>query len=179
MCNLKSKYSLPIPFLMIMLALSCVSNNKKPQQAEKKTYHALQLSASLGGIVYQNNSQIMPIAITLYNPTNDTIFFRSMSCSYEDLFVIDDSTRFKIIPQECYKNIPVVVALPSKAKIDFCLQLKPAPGFVIGNNLAFKVGMYFLALTNRLFVSTDYSEALTIIWSDSLHTDRLARKIYY
>lgn len=62
-------------------------------------------------IVNKNNEEYWTLKAVLKNNTNDTLKHQSMSCSYTDLYNVSNNT-FKIVKQECLRNVSVIASIP-------------------------------------------------------------------
>ena len=155
-------------------------------QTQDKTDNAkqeLQLTATLGGIIYLDTTSTIHIATTLFNPTNDTLSFVTMTCSYEDLF-LTDSSIFKVQSRyDCFSNYPIVTSIPPGEKLDHFIMVKPTTKDtkIIDNKL--RVGMYLLTpkKENRfdgIIKQYENRQSAKVIWSNELDLKRLYRRLY-
>jgi hypothetical protein len=162
------------PFIAWLLLTSCNQNVKHlPKQSE------FELSANLGGLEYTDSIQTIHIATTLFNPTNDTLNFVTMSCSYEDLFLADIST-FKVQSHSfCLKNGPMVISIPPKGKIDQFIIIRPISNDIKIADHKLRIGMYLLTPTDEETIQ-QYKERQNakILWSNEIDLKRLYRSIY-
>lgn len=149
-------------------------------RADNKNNDGLTLTANWGGfnwriprISYTSDSAnasvydsatVIHVAVTISNPTSDTLQFPSMTCSYEDFFLMNDTINFKIQSRfDCYSNVPCQIVLPPKTKTDRYIMLRQLTNFRKLPTESIKIGM---RLENK------------IIWSNELNPNRLTKEIY-
>ena len=65
------------------------------------------------------------ITADVYNPTDDTVRYVSMMCSYDQLF-ITDTTKYRIHFNICFANGPVIESVPPKSKRGRTIRITPA-----------------------------------------------------
>ncbi|MBL7724168.1 MAG: hypothetical protein JNK27_08455 [Chitinophagaceae bacterium] len=168
-----------ISFTFILLALTACKQNIKNVTDSKK----LELSAFPGGIKYLDTTQTIHIGTTLFNPTDDTLSFVTMTCSYEDLFLTDTSI-FKIQSRyDCFSNSPTVTSIPPKGKLDQFIMVKPINKDIKIGDQKLKIGMYLLTPKiedgfQGIVRQYEQRQSAKIIWSNELDMKRLYRNIY-
>ena len=70
-------------------------------------------------IVYHTNLQLI-------NNSKDSITFISMSCSHEDMYIVEDSTKLRVHPYYmCWANFPVVVTLAPEETYEKSIMIRP------------------------------------------------------
>ena len=112
-----------------------------------------------------DTSRIYHIVATIFNPTADTIAFRSMTCSYEDMFCISDSTNFTIQSRmDCYSNAPFTIKLPPNKRTKRFIMIRQLTSFRDWPSEPFKLGMHHES---------------KIIWSNELETTELGTGVIY
>jgi hypothetical protein len=165
-------------FIAWLLLTSCNQNVKHvPKQSE------FELSANLGGIGYLDTIQTIHIATTLFNPTNDTLSFVTMTCSYEDLFLTDTSI-FKVQSRyDCFKNGPIVTSIPPGEKIDQFIMISPISKDIKIGDHKLRIGMYLLTPKKEdgfegIAKQYEQRQNAKIIWSNEIDLKRLYRRIY-
>lgn len=166
-------------FTILICFYSCHSQVDNPKKGP-----TLELTASLGGTgSFLDTIGVIYISTTLFNPTNDTVKFISMTCSYEDMFTTNTDT-FKIQSRyDCYSNYPTVVTLPPNAKTDrYIMITRTHKGRSIDTS-TLKVGMYYLpyqkdANSDDIINLYDHRKNAAIIWSDELDLKRLYNRNY-
>jgi hypothetical protein len=125
--------------------------------------HASYISDSTNASVYDSTT-VIHIAVTIANPTSDTLQFSSMTCSYEDFFLVNDTINFEIQSRfDCYSNGPCEIVLPPNAKTDRYIMMRQLSNFRKLPTESIKIGM---RLDNRM------------IWSNELNPHRLTKEIY-
>jgi hypothetical protein len=162
-------------FIFILITLVLVTGC-----AEIKENKNLTLTISWGGINTMTIDAISPdfnneltnkdtsiyinVVVEIANPTVDTIVFSSMTCSYEDYFIMEENTVFKIQnSNDCFTNAPCSIQLPPKTKTNRYLVLKLLiPEKQLPNQLL-KIGM---------------KHNDKILWSNVLNTDQLFKHVY-
>jgi hypothetical protein len=126
-----------------------------PATITHKTKETLILTASLGGIKYLEKSPPVCIATTIFNPTDDTIRFLTMTCSYDDFF-LTDTAEFKVQSYNfCYSNVPIFITLPPKSKTDRFIMVKSDnPNFTPNDYVKYKIkiGMYVITWNKNLCI---------------------------
>lgn len=173
-----SKTNTFILLLALTFLLSC-----HPQDKNKNGKQQLELTATLGGIIYLDTTSTVHIATTLFNPTKDTLSFVTMTCSYEDLFLTDTSI-FKVQSRyDCYSNYPTVTNIPPGEKLDQFIMVKPTTKDtkIIDNKL--RIGMYLLTPKKEngfdgIIKQYENRQNAKIIWSNQLDLKRLYRRLY-
>jgi hypothetical protein len=163
------------PILIILICIySCKSQVKKQE---------LELTAKLGGIIYLDTTSTFHIATTLYNPTNDTIDFVTMTCSYEDLFITDTSI-FKVQSRyDCFSNYPEVISMPPKSKLDQFIMVRPTSKDLKLIEHTLKIGMYLMIPNEKngfkgIINQYENRQKANILWSNELDLKRLYRRQY-
>jgi hypothetical protein len=126
---------------IVIAAVTLFSCHTSMNDATKR----LELTARIGGIVYMDTpSSVIHIATTLFNPTKDTVGFLTMSCSYEDMFLVDTPTFRVQSRYDCYMNVPMIMYIPPGKKIDQFIMIKAtSPGIRIDSN-KIKIGMHLV-----------------------------------
>lgn len=147
---------------------------------DKKSNHGLTMTANWGGrnwiiphinvasdtahVCVYDSATIFHVAVTIENPTADTLQFPSMTCSYEDFFLVDDTVNFTVQPRfDCYSNVPCNITLPPNTKTDRYIMLRQLTSFRENPTKKIKIGM-------RL--------KKEVIWSNELDPQRLTQEIY-
>ena len=174
----RSKKNIFIFLLAVTFFLSCHSQDKT-ENVKKE----LELTATLGGIIYLDTTSTIHIATTLFNPTKDTLSFVTMSCSYEDLFLTDTSI-FKVQSRyDCYSNYPTVTNIPPGEKLDQFIMVKPTTKDtkIIDNKL--RIGMYLLMPKKEngfdgIIKQYENRQKAKVVWSNELDLKRLYRRLY-
>jgi hypothetical protein len=134
-----SRINIFISLLTLTLFCSCYSQEKTQNVKEE-----LELSATLGGIIYLDTTSTIHISTTLFNPTKDTLSFITITCSYEDLFLTDTSI-FKVLSRyDCYSSYPTVISIPPREKLDQYVMVKPTTKDIKIDNNKLRIGMYLL-----------------------------------
>lgn len=168
-----------IQLLFVLTALySCHSKDKTGIARQE-----LQLTASLGGVNYQDTTSTIHIATTLFNPTKDTLSFVTMRCSYEDLFLTDTSTFIVHSRYDCYSNYPIVIAIPPGEKLDQYIMVKPTSKNIKIEDHQLKIGMYLLIPEKEkgfqgIIEQYESRKNAKVIWSNELDLKRLYRHLY-
>jgi hypothetical protein len=155
--------------------LWCCSNH-----TDKKNDAGLTLTANWGGFNWRapvvrsasetirtiyDSATVIHVAVTISNPTSDTLQFPSMSCSYEDFFLVSDTINFMVQGKfDCFMNFPCRIVLPPRSKTDRYLMLRQLTNFRTLPKEPIRIGM---RLENK------------IIWSNELNINRMVKDIYY
>jgi hypothetical protein len=155
----------------------------KSKDPKRETKAGLELSAQLGGIIYLDTTPTLHVVTTLSNPTNDTLSFVSMTCSYEDMFLTDTSA-FKVRSRnDCFSNFPTVIALPPHKKLDQFIMVRPVAKDVKTIENKIRIGMYYLKPQkgedfDGIIKQYENRQQAMVLWSGELDLKRLYRKIY-
>jgi hypothetical protein len=173
-----SKTNTFILLLAMTFFLSCLSKDKT-----KNGNYELELTATLGGIIYLDTTFTIYIATTLFNPTKDTLSFVTMTCSYEDIFLTDTSI-FKVQSRyDCYSNYPTITDIPPREKLDQFIMVKPTKKDIeiIDNKL--HIGMYLSTPKKEngfdsIIKQHENRQKAKIIWSNEIDLKRLYRRLY-
>ena len=171
-------------FLLNVLAVFMCHNACYSQNEETNKAKTLELTASLGGSGrFLDSIEVIYVATTLYNPTDDTLNFVSMSCSYEDLFTTNTDTFNVQCRYDCYGNYPIVVALPPKTKTDRYIMVTRTIKGKNAEAMTFRVGLYFLEYKygetyKNIILSYNSRQDAPVIWSNELELKRLYKTNY-
>ena len=66
------------------------------------------------------------LKLELINKSKDSITFISMSCSHEDMFVVEDSTKLIVHPYYlCWRNFPIAVTLSPNEIYSKSIMIRP------------------------------------------------------
>ena len=172
---------LKIYIFVILLTLTFCSCNS--QDKNKRVKQNLELTASLGGIIYLDTTSTIHISTTLFNPTKDTLSFVTMTCSYEDLF-LTDTTIFKIQSRyDCFSNFPIVTQIPPAERIDQFIMVKPTGKDINIIDNKIRIGMYLLTPKKEngfdgIIKQYENRHSASILWSNELDLKRLYRRLY-
>lgn len=126
-----------------------------------------QLTDSMGNKTiygFADTTHLLHVVATITNPTDDTLTFMSMTCSYEWLFVVDDTINFEVVGHSlCYSNGPCTIALPPHSSTDrmILVRWKHPQRHYPSNPI--RVGM---------------EQGTHVIWSNELYFDRLEKAVY-
>jgi hypothetical protein len=167
-------------FILLLTLTFCSCHSQDKTQNAKQE---LELTATLGGIIYLDTTSTIHIATTLLNPTKDTLSFVTMTCSYEDLFLTDTSI-FKVQSRyDCFNNYPTVMSIPPGEKLDQFIMVKPTTKDtkIIDNKL--RIGMYLLTPKKEngfdgIIKQYESRQNGKVIWSNKLDLKRLYRRLY-
>jgi len=169
---MKKPYLLLIFTLVIVLLVEAKSSTKKQpiKNPDLKGYIlAIQPNVfrSYDTIIHKKTYTIFHIPVKLINSTKAPLKYITMTCSWDDLFHLDNK-HFKIPIVPCESNFPAVKTLfPNKSSI-FILPIIKERRFVGGEIL--KIGM-------NLFIDNKQNEALfplpvnkldNVIWSNEI-----------
>jgi len=106
------------------------------------------------------------VEVTLTNNKPETLYYYSMSCSWQDFYQIDNDL-FTINGSECDKNVPVVLSLVSGKSTMVMLSLSPinSPGKLI----TFRIGFNLLQPTNPVALPA-WEDMLdkNVVWTDEV-----------
>lgn len=142
----------------------------------------VQLSAQLGGIVYSDTARVVHVITTLYNPTADTLRFISLSCSYEDMFVVGGNEGYALRPRfDCFKNAPTVQVLPPRTHLDQFIMVAAMDKSTMIHKGRLKIGLLWMDPSEHKDIFSAYQrrkELGRVVWSNDLDLERLYRKPY-
>ncbi|MCL9804885.1 DUF4352 domain-containing protein [Flavobacterium amniphilum] len=126
------------------------------------------LTVKKGKTIKRNKQLYLIVPVTLTNNSKDILNYLSMSCSWEDLYVVDHK-NLTIEGSVCDKNIPTILTLaPGKKKT---VALKLITGQVSGTaKKEFKIGYNLIKSTKRqdLFQYSTLKKKKNIIWSNTV-----------
>jgi hypothetical protein len=142
----------------------------------------LKITAQPGGTRYQDSFLIIYIVTTIENISADTVKFLSWTCSYENMFLVNDTLNFVVQSRyDCYSNVPCFIYLPPKHKTNRYIMLRQLGSFKKLHEDPIRVGMK-LTLQKTSFTGSliEYTKIKTddIIWSNELKMARLTKEIY-
>jgi hypothetical protein len=161
-------------FIAWLLLASCTQNTTEGVKQSE-----FELSATLGGIGYVDSIRTIHIATTLFNPTNDTLSFETMDCSYDDLFLTDTSIFVVQSYSLCYKNGPMLIRIPPKGKIDQFIMIRPIREDIKIYDHKIRIGMYLLTSQEKETIEQyKQRQDAKILWSNEIELKRLYRSIY-
>lgn len=102
------------------------------------------------------------LPVTLINNTKDTLHYRSMSCSWQDIYTID-SKDLTIEPAICDKNVPVVISLaPGQGRT---VELRLLSNAAASQPVNFRVGINILKNSKAGDNNLDNTKEL-LVWSN-------------
>jgi hypothetical protein len=117
------------------------------------------LNAKISGY----NSKIN-VEVTLKNNTNDTLKYYTMSCSWEDNYVLN-TRKIGIEKHSCDKNIPVLTSLAPYESKTVIINLSPVTRHIMG--LKLKIGIALIE-DSSLLPYTEINKNVNIIWSNEI-----------
>lgn len=172
-----------IPFLLLVLLAECMSSCHSDGQ-KPASPKAIEISAAIGGSgLFFDSIPVIHVAVTLYNPSADTLWYLTMTCSYEQMFTTSDSGYQVQSRWDCYSNYPIISALPPGTRTDRYIMIRK-------KNLAdtsalpwLKIGMYnppvdSIKNAQGLIEKYEKRSAGPVTWSNELDLQRLYRKVY-
>jgi hypothetical protein len=128
---MKIKLKTVLSLILILSLVTCEKEIENGTQMNKDFF----ITASFGKYELYNtdsaktiyrgvpkSSILIDFRIIFNNQSNDTIKFKSMSCSYDFEFTIPNSIFF-ICPSICFGNVPMTILIPPKHKIDRVLKV--------------------------------------------------------
>lgn len=153
------------------------------QKSKETARKGLVLTASPGGISYSDSAPTIHIATTLYNPTNDTLSCVSMSCSYEDFFLTNNTALPVQSRYACYSNVPMVLHIPPGEKIDHYILLRWVNQADTLLKQKIKVGMYVQEPQkdsgfSGIIQQYEHRKEAPVLWSNEIDLERFSRKFY-
>ena len=117
-------------------------------------------------VVKENKQTFWATPTTLFNNTKDTLKYFSMSCSWQDFYLVDNH-KLKVEVIQCDKNIPIILTLaPGQSKtiiIRLLISQKMKP-----KTVKFKIGLNIMkvaSLSNKLDLN-EQRKKKNIIWSN-------------
>ena len=139
------------------------------KSSESKDF-SVSIDKAIGKI--SENEQILTIPTYLKNESNDTLYYLSMSCSWQDYYLINDS-KFQIVVSECDKNIPIIIRIAPHQSRKVNLELRSTFGVNNIDNL--KIGYNFIYAKSKedLFsINENIQAQKAIIWSNKYKASR-------
>jgi hypothetical protein len=126
-------------------------------------------SKVLFGIQKVKNNYKEIIKATLTNKTNDTLYYYSMSCSWQE-FYSTDNTNLIVHVNLCDKNIPKVLQIaPHKSNVVTLELINKLTNKNIGKKL--RIGFNFIEPKSRNLIDFNRKELtnkVNIIWSNTI-----------
>ncbi len=105
------------------------------------------------------------LIVDLWNKSNDTLFYKSMSCSWQNFYFFDNP-NIHVLPANCDKNIPVILVLPPSEKHRVELNIKIDKKFTQD----FKVGLNIRqSKTNTFLDNESLIEKNEVLWSSTIY----------
>jgi hypothetical protein len=178
-----TKNAIIITSTSLLFIFTCICACKAKWSAAKAT-NKLELTASLGGISSMFDSiQTIYIKTTLSNPTNDTLNFISMICSYEDMFLTNNSSFYIEPGNDCFLNGYAIINIPPKSKLDQFILVKPNNKNINIRTSEFKIGFHYVPFKKedslyKITAIYDRHKNESILWSDTIKCARLFRDAY-
>ena len=126
------------------------------------------LTIKKGKTIKKNKQLYLIVPVTLTNNSKDTLNYLSMSCSWEDLYVVDHK-NLEIEGSICDKNIPAILTLAPAEKRTVALKL--ITGQVSDRTKKeFKIGYNLIKSTKRqdLLSYRALKKKANIIWSNAV-----------
>ena len=145
---------------------------------------SLQITASLGGRgVFLDTISVIYIAVTIHNPSSDTMRFGSMTCSYEDFFTVSSPSYRVQSRYDCFSNYPNIITLPPKTKTDRYIMISQTKKGDTNVDTKFRIGMFYIKGDHNItldsagkFYQNRYNEKA--IWGNELDLKRFNRFVY-
>jgi hypothetical protein len=155
--------------VVITILFFCLVELANTQTVAKKHYT---FSIEKGKMVSVGASSFLNVPVTLTNDTKDTLYYLSMSCSWEKLYSVDN-TRLCIASRNCDKNIPKMLKLaPGQSRKQTILLRNEKTKDK--TEIKFKIGFYLLKTekSEDVFHTMDYfyKDRLkkNVIWSNTI-----------
>jgi hypothetical protein len=102
-------------------------------------------SIEKGHELKENNHTLQVIPATLKNISKDTLYFASMSCSWQDLYYMNNQDLI-LETDACDKNIPVILTLAPNETKTVILKLRKMSKISYDN---VKLGFNFIKLKSK------------------------------
>jgi hypothetical protein len=178
--HIAMKKSFTFLLLLSILAFGC--KNTRPAPGLKITH-----VATLGGQYYCDTTHFIFVKSTLFNNSDDTVKFESMSCSYMDGF-LTDSKDISLEKNTCYHNLQELIVIPPhKSFTRFLNLLIPNKSRLDWDwtQISFRIGFNFVYdknavnqllkvnNTNHLFDESKISDMKNMIWSNKVNLSEL------
>ena len=135
-------------------------------QATKEAYYTLTIIK--GKVIKENEQTIWVIPTTLTNNTKDTLRYFSMSCSWQELYSVDNN-KLRVEIADCDKNIPTILILaPGQSRT---LETRVLISQILDTSVTkFKIGFNLMKVWGTQKASfSDFKEELKkgkVIWSN-------------
>lgn len=111
------------------------------------------------------------VELRIVNRSPDTVHYLMMSCSVEDLFVLDSLSRCELVPSDCDKNVPMRITLPPN-KLTFAkFTMKQRMDLPSGRRAPGMVGWRYVPVPPGTDLSTAFEQREqlgSIVWSEPL-----------
>lgn len=145
-----------------VLLLNCFTFS---QTAKKENYTLIIIK---GKVIKEKKQRFLITPTTLTNNTNDTLKYYSMSCSWQEFYLVD-SKELQVDGQECDKNIPIILTLaPGESKtVEIRLLMNQT---IDTSEIKFKIGFNMMKVSNTQkefnFDFNEQQKKENIIWSN-------------
>lgn len=148
---------------IVFLVFNCVAFS---QTSKKENYT---LTIIKGKVIEENKQTFCITPATLTNNTKDTLRYYSMSCSWQDFYLVDNNNILQVKREGCDKNIPTILKLaPGKSRtVNIKLLIKSS---INTSKIKFKIGFNLMKVSsNQRELDFDLKERekkKNIIWSN-------------
>ncbi|MBL8000515.1 MAG: hypothetical protein JNL05_01020 [Flavobacteriales bacterium] len=154
----------------------------KEQTGRRSHTGNVELTARLGGVVYMDTARIVHVATTLHNPASDTLHFITMSCSYEDMFLVGGNEGYTVRPRyDCFGNYPVVQSIAPGESLDQFIMIAALDKSTRIHTGRLRVGIMWMDPKEHKDIFDAYEhrkEEAHTVWSNELDLERLYRRPY-
>ncbi len=178
-----SKTSITIKIAILSLFLTSMTGIYKKGTGKETQYTGSILFTAEPAVFVPDSLHRYFIKTTLQNVGKDTIYYATMSCSYDEYFTNNSDYFSNTRIWDCFANGPMVTKIPPKGKLDQNIVLIPkSKNYDSFKNSKLKIGMYFLnrkEYWNTFFDPDNIKNKGRLIWSNEIDLKILFRNVYY
>jgi hypothetical protein len=147
---------------LTIILITCLAFSQAPK---KESYT---LTVTKGKVVKENKQTFWVIPATLTNHSKDTLKYFSMSCSWQDFYLVDNK-KLQIETALCDKNIPIILTLAPKQyrTVEIRLLISQTANT---SEIKFKIGFNLIKASNTKkifdFDIKEEQKKENVIWSN-------------
>jgi hypothetical protein len=167
--------------IIFLLSTGLLTNCASPENETTVNSNAAVLTAQVGGATYSGPDNVVHISTTITNLSLDTIRFRSMSCSYEDFFIVGENAGYSVLSRyDCYSNGPVTIVLPPNTQTKRFIMISTTNKPKKDHDRKLRIGMQYISPEESEGKSSFYANRFqlgTTLWSNEIDLSELDRDV--
>jgi hypothetical protein len=130
------------------------------------------LTIKWGMVTVDKDKTIWVIPTTLTNNTDDTLKYYSMSCSWRELYLVNNS-NLQVQPVICQYNAPIILTLAPGQKTTVSVNLLVNNRTDNTSEVQFKIGFNLIKTADTKwpiqYIYETIKKRKNVIWSNSIH----------